>query len=91
MKYLWLSSILFLTGCDQVTTYFTPSDSFVAPCYVEEVREVNGEAKLYSTNVRGFKHVGVTTTKQQRLTSHCLPCERANSRDEKHTCNGDKE
>jgi hypothetical protein len=89
---LSLLLLVTLTGCDQVSRvveYFTPAsvDSFVAPCYVETVEQVDGKAQARVTDTQGFKHIE-TVKDKQRLISHCLPCAKAKGSREVLACEG---
>jgi hypothetical protein len=82
--------ILSLTGCDQISNALstsTPIDSYVAPCYVETVVEVDGKPQGRVTDKQGFKHIE-TVKDKQRLISHCLPCEKAKGSREVLACEG---
>jgi hypothetical protein len=95
MRHLILGLILLplLTGCDQVSNaiaYLTPTsvDSYVAPCYVDEIIQVDGKPNMNTTNVRGYKHMEMVKDKP-RLVSHCIACANAHSRGELQACNGE--
>lgn len=92
MRYSILALLLLLTGCDKIDSMFKSAPStatVVAPCYVESVDLVEGKKVVTLTNDRGYKHVETLNGQPNRLVSHCIPCNNANSAAEKLACNGE--